>query len=310
MTFPFNVIIFITILVLCGALYLFWRKERKRKLIEGLKRKLFLIKIHIDSKKSGGAQETKQEISLTEQFLNSFSFFKEPIVFEVAVPSVGEEIHFFASVPLKAETSFVKQFRSLWKNAEISEVEDYTIFNHGGESAGAYLKLAESFILPIKTYGEIESDTFLPVLGGFSKVDEIGEGAALQFIVRPAPTSRVKNIKSALAALKKGDSLKSVLSTTKFAAGDFVKILSPSAEKEEKRDIDKEAIDVVEKKIQKPLYEINVRVVASAPTKEQVEDILNGISAGFSQFSAPQRNGFIFRKVKDIRSIGFKFAFR
>ena len=51
---------------------------------------------------------------------------------------------------------------------------------------GAYLKLAHEFSLPIKTYEQAGADTFDPILAVLAKLEEVGEGAAIQLILKPA----------------------------------------------------------------------------------------------------------------------------
>ena len=64
--------------------------------------------------------------------------------------------------------------------------EDYNIFNYSGVSAGAIVSEKERFVLPIRTYEEMEADSFLPILGGFANINDVGEGGAVQFVIRPA----------------------------------------------------------------------------------------------------------------------------
>ena len=53
------------------------------------------------------------------------------------------------------------------------------------------------------------------------------------------------------------------------------------------RVIDDEAVKALQAKIAKPLFDVNVRIVASAGSQFQANDILDGIAAGFSQFASP-----------------------
>ena len=56
--------------------------------------------------------------------------------------------------------------------------------------------------------------------------------------------------------------------------------------------VDDEAIKALMAKAAKPLFDVNVRLVASAGSQFQADDILNGLVAGFSQFESPMRNEF------------------
>ena len=47
------------------------------------------------------------------------------------------------------------------------------------------VKQKEHYGLPVRTYAELGIDSFESIVGAFAKINEIGEGAALQLIVRP-----------------------------------------------------------------------------------------------------------------------------
>ncbi len=69
--------------------------HKKRALRESLEYSLFLVRLPRQAQKEGG--DLKQDINLFEQFLANLSSFKKPFVFEIAVPHIGEEIHFYFS---------------------------------------------------------------------------------------------------------------------------------------------------------------------------------------------------------------------
>ena len=93
---------------------------------------------------------------------------------------------------------------------------------------------------------------------------------------------------------------------------DSVKTLTPE-EKEKKREdkvIDEEAVKALTAKISKPLFEVNVRFMASAATQFQADDILGGLIAGFNQFGSPMRNDFKIVKPKNIKNLSYDLSFR
>ena len=71
-----------------------------------LETKLVFIRI---PKSISENKDLKKEISVSEQLLNSVAAFKSPIAFEIAVPYVGNEINFYASMPARFTDAFVKQ---------------------------------------------------------------------------------------------------------------------------------------------------------------------------------------------------------
>jgi len=259
-------------------------------------------------------KDLKQEVNVTEQLFSALAAFKKPFVFEVAVPYIGEEIHFFVAIQSSLSEAFIRQIQSLWNDAEVKAVEDYNIFNYSGVTLGAWLNLKKRFVLPIRTYQEFDADTFSPLLGGFTKINELGEGAALQFIVRPATRAYKKETQVALRFLKKGNRLDYVLRhPLSVSLSDVTAAISPKPQKKEEgyeKLVDEQAVKALELKLSKPFFEVNVRVVSSAPSQSQADSILASIAAGFSQFSSPERNGFKLIRSRNVKNLVHRFSFR
>ncbi len=131
----------------------------------------------------------KDEIRLSEKFFNLLSQLDNPVIFETAVHYVGDEIHFYLIGDEKTLNFISRRIKMHLPGIQLSVVEDYDIFNPEGFNEGAYLKLAHDFSLPIRTYEKAGIDTFAPILAVLAKLEEIGEGAALQIILKPAPRS-------------------------------------------------------------------------------------------------------------------------
>ena len=106
--------------------------------------------LHVDSAVVGDKPES---------FIKSI---KPPFTFEIAIHHLGKDVHYYLVVPRKRAASLVAY-------NGIAEVEDYGLFHHGGEHLGAYLKEGE---WPGLDLGKID----------FSRVNEIGEGVAVQII--------------------------------------------------------------------------------------------------------------------------------
>lgn len=127
-----------------GALAYFVIRQIKRKaLFRALNQNLYLIKI---PREDESQKDFKEEINRFEQLLSNLTSTRQPFVFEVAVPHVGEEIHFYISVPKNSSLAAVKQIQGLWNGAVVEEINnDYNIFNSQGATATAFLKLANLF---------------------------------------------------------------------------------------------------------------------------------------------------------------------
>jgi hypothetical protein len=301
--------VFLAVLVGGIGLYFYLRKIRRKRFLESLQLKLYLIRLPLGSKEG---KDVRKEIAVSEQLITALAAFDKPVIFEVAVPYIGKEIHFYAAVPERFGESLAKQVRALWSEAEVSPAEDYNIFNYSGAVAAAFISQKEKIFLPIRTFEEIGADTFLPMLGGLAEIEELGEGGAIQFVISPAGSSAKGEIKSVLKVLKNGWSLKDVLGhPLSFSLSDFSEAISPKGKKEQpEKTVDENAVKAVEMKISKPLFKVNIRLVASAATEYKAEAILSSLSAGFSQFSAPLRNELRVVKPRNIQDLLYKFSFR
>lgn len=307
------------ILVLGGG-YFLWRYLRKRKLNDLLNLSLFLIKVPKEESVAQGGKERdfRVEINKFEQLLSNFASFKKPFVFEVAVPHIGEEIHFYMAAPKIMSEVAAKQVQGLWNGASVEPARsDYNIFNPEGAVAAAYITQKDNQVLPIRTYRELESDSFSSIVGGFSKMNAVGEGAALQILARPATSHFQKRVHEYVEKLKKGEPWEKLFGRgfgmTLSEIGDA---FSPAKLEEEKeksklnRSVDEEGVKALEGKISKPVFQVNVRILASGATPFQANDILEGLASGFSQFGAPKRNSFKISKPRNQKSLVYNFSFR
>ena len=302
------------------AIYFVVRGVARQKIFDSLKLSLFLVKIPKatadPNEKSASAEgnDFKVELAHFEQLLGGLSAIKKPVIFEVAVPHVGEEIHFYIGVPkLSAETA-AKQIQGLWNGAVVEAVsDDFNIFNVHGATSAVYITEKENYALPIRTYAELGIDSFEPIVGAFAKINEIGEGASMQILIKPAFKDSKKVIHRYLEFLKRGERLEKIFNhglPTSFSDAKHVFAPQSKEEKQEEKVIDDEAIKALTAKAAKPLFDVNVRFVASAGSQFQADDILNGLVAGFSQFESPMRNAFRIVKPRNSKGLIHQFIYR
>jgi len=305
------------------AAFFIIRSFARQRIADSLSTSIFLVKIPRPSA-GGGAEQSgnaenkdfKSELAHFEQLLGSLASIKKPFAFEVAVPHVGEEIHFYIAVPKLSSEVAAKQIQGLWNGASVEPVaDDFNIFNAHGATTAAYVKQKEHYGLPIRTYAEIGTDSFESIVGAFAKINEIGEGAALQVILRPA-TGVKKEVQHAIERLKKGEPFeKAFHGDFHHSFADAGEILNPKtkeqkAEEKAARTVDDEAVKALQSKVTKPLFYANVRLVASAGSPFQANDILDGLAAGFAQFGSPSRNELKVIKPRNPDALIRKFIFR
>ncbi|OGM94236.1 hypothetical protein A2524_01015 [Candidatus Wolfebacteria bacterium RIFOXYD12_FULL_48_21] len=311
-----SIIIFaIALLVVGGAILFFMRqKERKVRMKQALDLSLLLLRFPRIAREERERKDFKDEINLSAQLYSTLLGLKVPFALEVAVHHVGEEIHFYVGVPKGSMDPVRRQIEGLFAEVQVEPIDDYNIFNATGVSAGVYVKQRYSYALPIRTYQEANVDTFSSILSGFSKVSEVGEGAALQVLVRPAPESSKKSIFKMIGQLRHGEKFEDVLQSgsdtlalmKKIAAGAPAEQPMP----EQPRIVNEDAVKALESKVGKSLVLANVRIVTSAINPLQSEDLLNGIASGFAQFSAPFRQELRIAKPKQLQRFLRQYSFR
>ncbi len=287
-----------------------------KRYIRSLDLRLLLIKVSRNELQPGEAVTKERlfaEINLTEQLFSALASLGKPFALEVSVHHASENINFYAAVP-RASLEFVsRQIQGIFPDSQVHEVEDYTIFGPGIQSAAAYLVLKQHYALPLRTYRESESDTFAPLVSTLSKLDEVGEGASIQFVVRPESGDDAKKlVTDSIRRLKKGDKLSDVLRTALFKAKDFKNFFL--GEKESSGDstkpVDETAVQALQTKIAKPLFAVNARIVASAQTKDRAEDVVLAVAGAFSQFSAPVRNQLSVIRPRNPKDTAYAYSFR
>ncbi len=316
-------IIFLTIAIIVGLagagvpLVIYgYRRLRRGVLSRSLQ--MELLSIQIPSQHDFDHIDFKEEINKSDQLFSSLASIGVPFVFEAAVPFVGAEIHFYVAVPKRFVQSVVQQILGIWNDARVEEVSDYTIFHPGGTVVGAFVRLAHDPAIPVRTYEEVGSDTFSQLLSGLAKVNEIGEGAAIQIAARPARHSEAKRIRELAKKIQRGEKLPEDVASPFISFSDVRDALMDGSkgahiEREEQKGrvvVDEERVAAIQQKLERPLFEVTVRLVASAPSRHQADGLLENLSAGFSQFSAPNRNEFTLRKPSNISSFIYNFTFR
>ena len=311
--FSYLFLLAVTLIVL-SVVYFLWRHRHG---FESLDLAVFQVKIQKngDDKKEGEVKnrDAMSDINLSEQLFNSLSSIGRPFVFEVAVDNRTEEIRFYVCVPREQLAFAKRQIQGLFLDATVEDALDYTVFNEHDDTAAAYLKLKEIYILPLRTYKESETDTFATIVSTLTKLGDKGEGAALQFICRPGTGLNKKNLSSVIDSLRKGSKLWDILHPGKAVLKEFTKSLDPmanySGSDDKPKPIDEDALKAIQQKASKPLFNVNVRLIASSNVPGQAEEVLRAITGAFAQFTSVLRNNFEVMRDKQKKTI-YQYIFR
>ncbi len=301
-----------------------------------LARSLFMTLFEITLPYSGDESEKqksfKEFIGAMEQFYAGMQSISETkyndkenyFTLEVALGGATDEVVIYAGVPNKYIALFEKQVLAFYHNAKVKvATDDYNIFNSKGEASGAYAVFTEKPVMPIKTYEEIDHDPMNTILNVFSKLQTVGEGAAIQLVVAPAGTKYIEEFHMILDDVKGGMSVKHANDNFYKLHKAFLKVgkeivfgvaKKPENEKQMsgRRMVDEGAAEKIAKKVKSTIMKANIRVIASAENKDRSDAILKEIESAFNQFSESASNGFYFEKLNgsSLKKFFHDFSYR
>lgn len=291
-----------------------------------------LYEITFPSKAGDGAEKHfKELISAMEQFYagmltdsGKHDLAKEIFTIEVAVAEGTQEIIFYAAVPQHRAGLFEKQALSLFPHGHIREEKnDYNIFIENGVTLGSTATLNEKPILPLKTYDTFETDPLTVVLSAFSKIKKHGEGAAIQFVLKPADLLYGKHYSEILHLLEKGEKFNDAYRTIESPVTDMLRSFATTLVGKDKKEsdskelvpktIDTEKIELIKRKVETPVALVNIRLVASSDSKDRTEEMLRDIESSFSQFAQTGSNHLEWSRISSggaYRALLNAFTFR
>lgn len=245
---------------------------------------------------------------------------EEYFTLELAQAQGSDEVVFYCAVPRSKERLFEKQLLAVFPHARVTpHREDYNPFNDMGVTVASFGRLTESPLLPIKGYDSFEGDPLAVILKAFSRLSKEREGAAIQLVISPVGSLYTKRHLAAIEKVRKGESLKeateSMGSTVAKETGRALKGLIfgyGDGADDEKEEVDPVLLENLQEKASAPLFEVNLRIVASAETKDEAETILAEIESSFNQFNKPEGNSIAFSHVlpKGLPEILHDFSFR
>ena len=253
-------------------------------------------------------KQLKELISGMEQFysgmLSISSDRKDPAWFtvEIANSNGSDEFVFYVSVPTSRKELFEKQILAVFPGAHVNvHKNDYNIFNSTGVSIASYAKLSKHPLYPLKPFELFDVDPLNAILNSFSKIDKVGEGAAIQLIIGSREDAYSASGVKAIEKIRKGEKVKDALAEMDHGIGGAIfkevsKEVSGMFKTKEKSDKDKEekekraqaldqtAVEQFTRKLKSPFVSVNLRVLASSATEAESLGILHDLESSFNQF--------------------------
>ncbi len=317
-------------------------KKEKGFLGRGMNLVLFLVTLPQRIKDEGGKEITLQEhLKTAEQFYSSLAGIKEPnflkrlflgnpaFAFEIAVHRIGEEIYFYVACPRSVSGIMEKEILAFWPKAQVQLAQDYNVFNPSGVAVASELGLSKPAILPLKNYKDFSTDPLSAITSVFTKLAREGEGAAIQILVRPSQTNLKGVAGKAIQSLQTGEKPEKAIYGANAGAGvfgllrDVGKTLSqkPQMQPSEMTEamaspglnpLQQNMMAAISEKSSQPLFDVNLKIIASAPTEAKAQSILEQLQSAFEQFGSPTINQFKFKKIRggSLKKLFYNFSFR
>ncbi len=334
----FQFFAFLTVVMLAAVVFVFVyvaRLQRKQRMTYALNMVLLLVSVPLHKAKEASADEVKKLIGVMEQFYASLSRVEEgwlkgmfqgasALSFEIVLPAIGEEIHFYIALPRRYVETAEKQITGFLNEARVERVEDYNIFNPVGVSMGSSVVQSKSFYLPVKTYQQLEIDPLNFITNAMSKLEFRGEGCAVQVLVKPNKSWQ-RGAEHIIMEMKGGKSFPDAYRhAAKNTLESLFELLHPKQRamkgegkqednlKERFHPVDEQTVKAIGEKVSKVGFDVNIRLVASALTHTRTEAILAGLESAFLQFENPPLGGFALKRAsgRALARLLYDFAFR
>lgn len=301
--------------------------KEESKVARELNHALFTVTLPlITTSNTSETAEFKRFIQAMKQFYTgmtsvSDSKKEEYYTLELAVQNHGRDITLYASVPRNHIDTFEKLVHAYYTGASIEEAtNDYNIFDTKGNAiVGAVAYLSEPPIFPLSTDETFENDPLSALINSLSKLEQAGEGAAIQIVVTTDINNSNGLFQSIIDGAQKSNKPVKELyedATESIAKGVGKGLLSLFKKEEEKpeeeRKQDTRGIELATKKNQSPTLSAGIRIIATGATLPRAQSVLNTIKASFNQYALVGSNSISWhdKKTAHIHDFARDFSFR
>lgn len=280
--------------------------------------------VHTKEDQSNPVQDWREILSVAEQMFASFAslyanswwdkLIGQPhLTFEIMAKN--NEMLFFVGCPRSVKTLVEKTIYAFYPSAVIEESKEFRIFDRSLEVRSASLKLAKAYVLPIKTYKQLEADPLNNLTNALSKLGESGR-AAIQLTIRPTNERWRMRVVDVSRQVATGKSYSVGESTAQKLLHSVSNAVSSSKEDEQRphelrlTPIQEEKLKSLSEKGSKAGFQTIIRLVAAGATAAEAELYLSNLIAAFSQFQNPAANSFKYRKMSEDKRFVTNFVLR
>jgi len=284
--------------------FLTWRNYRQVDTTPDVESDLLVLEIPKANDKSELAAEqlfaSLHGILRDRNELKLNSGVQEHLSFEIA--SVNGQIRFYAWVPRTLRSFVEGQIYSQYPTVQIHKADEDYITSESKHSVAysAEITLADSEMLPIKTFQNFEVDPLAGITGALAKLESTGEEVWIQILARPIADNWHKKSEKWARDVKKGKFLSPFggeMSLSWFGGLLAALWQPPEASKttaapKELSDRNKTRIAEAEKKATKLGYKVKIRLVYMGESTVNARLRMQAIVGTFKQFNSTNLNGF------------------
>ncbi|MGB9680828.1 MAG: hypothetical protein ACPLYC_01325, partial [Minisyncoccia bacterium] len=288
--------------------FLAYQNKRKKRWVEKKEYNLLQITVPKENEKSPLAAEMMFAAlhgiyrRPSERLVKGY--IQEHISFEIV--SFNNKIKFYVWVPSDLQDFVEGQIYAQYPNAEIRQVPDYTdgkFLQEQKKIITTELILNKLDFYPIKTFPNFEVDTLAGITATLFKLEEKGEQAWIQILIRPADEHWQSKALAYVESIRSGKSsnlfLKIINYIFKFITTLISALVSPEninqTEKSENLSLSpaqENALKAVEEKASKLGFETKIRIAYIASSEKVALSRIRGVVGAFQQYTTVL-NGFI-----------------
>ncbi len=278
---PLAVSYFLFLLIITGLVVVIGRAI-ERKIDSNLQKSSRLLVIVPQGLINPFREHRPSEIALSQELYRRLGEFNISFTLEVEVYGVGEEIQFFITVALHNKKRVVRLIETLWPTVSVEEIDGYENWHSGTDGSTltiGYLQQRKPYSMPIEVAHRGHYEPFSHTLRQLSRLTPLGEGAALQWVVRPANPGIAEDINELLRQLGAGH-----YHISRHLHETFV--------------ITPENLKLIKQKVAQPLFIITARVAAASDHLNRANAIVHALAKTLEGRSSDQLNQLALQEIK------------
>ncbi len=278
-------------------------------------------------------QEVRQMIAPIESFMSNLAglraergfaawFLGRRDSFAFEIVAHDGVISFYVTTPRNLKQYVEQQIQAQYPDSVVEERGDYNIFKPQCVVSAVNLMFKKSYLFPIKTYQEMESDPLSAITNALSKFRNIESGGAVvQYVARSAHPRWHSAGNNLAREVRQGKKLSDAVKiATSSVFGTVLRDLFFSKQKKDDltdnssrglSQFEEEAVAKIQSKSAKSGFDVNIRIVVSTPNETSSVAQLSGIINSFSQYAGYEyQNSFKQQKPRNLKKFLNDFIYR